>query len=98
MEAPTIHHNCAAERFEASVGGQLARVDYVLEGDTITFTHTIVPPSLQGRGIGTELARAALEDARSRGLKVVPMCSFIAQYIEAHPETRDLLATIRDGR
>ena len=56
------------------------------------FTHTEVPDALEGRGIGKRLVKAALDDARAQGLKVVPVCPFVKHYIENHPETQDLLA------
>jgi predicted GNAT family acetyltransferase len=57
----------------------------------ITFTHTEVPPELNGRGIGSTLVRGALEQVRFRGLKVVPKCPFVAAYMGKHPEFNDLL-------
>jgi predicted GNAT family acetyltransferase len=54
-------------------------------------THTGVPKPLRGRGIAAELVRAALEHARSRGLKVRPDCSYTEAYMRRHPETLDLL-------
>lgn len=59
---------------------------------TVTFTHTEVPEALEGRGIGAQLVRGALDDARARGEKVVPLCPFVAAYITRHPEYQDLLA------
>ena len=85
-----IRDNRAAGRYEADVGGGLAIAEYRLDGDTITFTHTEVPRELEGRGIGSRLARFALDDARARGLRVVPRCSFIADYIRHHPEDQSL--------
>ena len=58
----------------------------------IAFTHTEVHESLEGRGFGSRLAAAALDDAGRQGLDVVPHCPFIARYIERHPEYAGLLA------
>ena len=93
MTHPTIevHDNPAEGRFETSVDGTTAFAEYRLDGDRIAFTHTIVPPALEGRGVGSALVRAALDAARERGLKVVPRCSFVAAYMRRHPETLDLL-------
>lgn len=82
----------AKHRFELEEEGGTAFVTYLLEGDTITFTHTIVPEAMEGRGVGSELVRGALDEARGRGLKVVPNCSFVRHYIDSHEEYRDLLA------
>lgn len=81
----------AKHRFELEEEGGTAFVTYLLEGETITFTHTIVPEDLEGRGVGSKLVKGALDDARERGLKVVPACSFVRHYIETHEEYRDLL-------
>ena len=64
---------------------------YDRDGDRIVFTHTLVPASLEGRGIASVLARTALDDARSRHLRVVPLCPFVRDYIERHPEYQELV-------
>lgn len=91
MESDAIRDNAERHRFEVVVDGHLARADYVIEGDVITFTHTIVPPALEGRGIASRLIRHALSEARARGLRVVPQCPFVAAYIRKHPDWADLL-------
>ena len=91
MESDAIRDNAERHRFEVVVDGHLARADYVIDGDVITFTHTIVPPALEGRGIASRLIRHALSEARDRGLRVVPQCPFVAAYIRKHPEWTDLL-------
>lgn len=88
----TVRDNRAEQEFELDVDGHRAVAAYQLEGDTIVFTHTVVPPEIEGRGVGTKLIRAALDAARDARLKVVPQCRFVRSYIERHPETRDLLA------
>ena len=91
MDSDAIRDNAERSRFEVRVDGHLARADYVIDGDVITFTHTIVPPVLEGRGIASRLIRHALTEARARGLRVVPQCPFVAAYIRKHPECADLL-------
>jgi uncharacterized protein len=88
-----IRHNEAAERFEAIVGGQLARADYRLEHDVMRIFHTEVPPAFEGRGIAARLVSAAFEYAREKGLEVLPACSYVRDYVRRHPESRALLAT-----
>ena len=83
--------NEARKRFEIEVEGQRSVLDFELEKGTIVFTHTGVPPALEGRGIGTALAKAGLEYARSKNLKVIPACSFIQVYLRRHPEYADLV-------
>jgi predicted GNAT family acetyltransferase len=58
----------------------------------MTFTHTETPQRLRGRGIASRLVHGALEAVRARGLKVVPRCSFVANYVARHREFDDLLA------
>ena len=79
-------------RFELEEEGETAFITYIVEGERITLTHTIVPPEIEGRGVGSRLVRGALDDVRERGLKVVPQCSFVRGYIDRHEEYRDLLA------
>jgi uncharacterized protein len=74
------------KRFETTVEGHLASVEYIRHGDTIWFTHTKVPPELEGRGIGSALAKYVLDYATTNSLKVVPACAFIEDYIGSHPE------------
>jgi predicted GNAT family acetyltransferase len=92
MDSDAIRDNAERHRFEVVVDGHLARADYVIDGDVITFTHTIVPPALEGRGIASRLIRHGLSEARDRRLRVVPQCPFVAAYIRKHPEWADLLA------
>ena len=80
----------AAHRFEIVIEGQTAFAEYSLTEHNLTLPHTVVPDEFEGRGVGSQLARAALSFARERGLKVIPTCPFIAAYIEKHPEWHDL--------
>lgn len=87
-----VTNNEAAQQYELEVEGQLALAAYRLSDGRITFTHTEVPEALEGRGIGSKLVEAALDDARAQGLKVVPACPFVKHYMDKHPEVQDLLA------
>ena len=87
-----VVNNAAESRFEARVDSGLAFASYYLRGRTITFTHTEVPLAVEGRGVGNALARTALEHARAEGLRVVPLCRFIAAFIRRHPEYQPLVA------
>jgi predicted GNAT family acetyltransferase len=89
--ADDIINNTRGHRFELSVDGHLAKAWYRLAPGTITFTHTDVPEELEGRGIGSRLARFALDHARAEHLSVVALCPFIAGWIGRHPEYKDLL-------
>jgi hypothetical protein len=61
-------------------------------GGVIVIDHTGVPPELEGRGIGSALAKRVIADARALGLKIEPRCSFIVAQFQRHPEWNDLLA------
>jgi predicted GNAT family acetyltransferase len=88
----TIRDNPAKHRFEISLDdGSLAIAEYNLLPHSIVFTHTLVPPQFEGRGIGSALIRHALDSARERGLMVVPICPFFAAYFRKHAEVQDLL-------
>ena len=88
----TVTNDVAEQEFSLTVEGRRAVAAYQREGDRIVFTHTNVPPEIEGRGVGSKLIRGALDAVRDFGLKVVPQCPFVAAYIEKHPEYRDLLA------
>lgn len=79
-------------RYELDVDGTTAIAAYRRDGDNIVFTHTEVPSALEGRGIASRLIRGALADVRTRGLRVRPVCSFVAAYVQRHPEEQDLIA------
>lgn len=86
-DGATVTHDAAASRYELSLGGRVVgHADYVLQGDAVRFTHTEVDPGHEGQGLASKLAQFALEDVRTRGLKALPQCRFIAQYIARHEE------------
>jgi predicted GNAT family acetyltransferase len=87
-----VEHNFDARRFEIHYGDEMGRLEYHLRGQTIVYTHTVVPLVLEGHGIAGRLAGEALDYARNSGLSVVPLCPYVADYIEKHPEYRDLVA------
>jgi predicted GNAT family acetyltransferase len=82
------------ERFEARVDdGALAGVlTYQLTGAIIAYTHTKVEPAFEGQGIGSALARTAMEDARARGRTVVPICPFLTGWLDEHPGYENVVA------
>jgi predicted GNAT family acetyltransferase len=92
-----VTDNAARHRYEMVVDGITAYVTYVRRGDRLTLVHTEVPKALGGRGIGSSLATAVLEDARSRGLRVVPECDFIEAFIKRHSEFADLVVAPDDA-
>ena len=86
-----VRNNETESRFECTVDGKLSVVEYQTGPGKIIFTHTEVPEELSGRGIAKDMVAAALAYARNKKLRVVPLCSYVARYIERHPEYRDLV-------
>jgi predicted GNAT family acetyltransferase len=86
-DAPERH------RYEArdADGKRLGVVDYIRTDSMISFTHTEVDPAAEGQGIGSRLARHVLDQARTDGLKVQPLCPFIKGWISRHKEYEDVL-------
>src|SRR3954469_16738254 len=86
--------NTDEARYEARVGERIVGIaEYELTDDQgpIVFTHTEVLPDVEGQGVGTALARAALEDVRRRGLRLVPDCPFISAYLKRQDDWDDLI-------
>jgi predicted GNAT family acetyltransferase len=88
----TVTNNKQLSQLEAGVQGGMAVLRYQLHKDSLLLLHVRVPPAAQGHGIASELSRTAIEYARERGLKVVPVCPFIATYIRRHPEYAGIVA------
>jgi predicted GNAT family acetyltransferase len=77
--------NRERSRFELTVDGQTAFLDYDRKPDVMIMVHTEVPPALRGRHLADVLARRAIDAARSEGLRVVAVCPFVRKYMEKHP-------------
>ena len=83
--------NPERHRFELEQEGSVAFSAYRREPGRITITHTEVPEIFRGKGIGSALARGALDLVRASGDKLVALCPFTASYVKSHPEYQDLL-------
>lgn len=90
---PVLRKNPAEQRYEVIEHDQvLGHISYRPSASgAIDLIHTEVDPSQEGKGLGGQLARFALEDIRASGARAIPTCSFIARYIERHPD----LAAVR---
>jgi hypothetical protein len=87
-----VADNPSESRYEIRADGELAGFAQYRNADgRVTFFHTEIDPAYEGEGLGSRLARFALDDVRSHGQQVVPLCPFIAQYIRGHTEYLDLL-------
>ena len=87
-----IRQNDSLNRFEMDVAGGTALAFYRLADGVMTVTHTEVPAALRGRGIGSQMMHGVLQSARAQGLKVIPRCPFVADFIDRRPEYANLLA------
>lgn len=84
--------NPVEHRFEILVDGiEAGHSEYVRKGDLMIFTHTAIDPAFGGQGLGSQLARGALDAVRGAGDPILPLCPFIAGYIEKHPEYDDVV-------
>lgn len=83
----TIVNNRAASRYEALIDGRPAGYSTYAEGpDRVTFVHTVVRPRFEGRGVGSRLAKFAIDDVQARGLRITPVCPFVLAYLRRHHE------------
>ena len=90
-----ITNNTLKHRFETEIGSRTAFLNYILGDNVVTFTHTEVPASVSGRGVGTALVKAGLTYAIEKGLRVIPQCPFVADFISIHPQYQSLVEVPR---
>ena len=87
-----VHDEEEQQRYEAHLDGRLAGVaQYRRRDGSTVFTHTEVDDDFEGRGVGSSLIRAALDDVRARGETMAPLCPFVAAFVERHSEYADLV-------
>lgn len=94
---PTVVHDEEGQRFFVAEAGEVAELTYRTAGNQIIFQHTGVPSALEGRGIGSALAKAGLNYAQRQGMGVVPLCPFVRSYIERKPEYQPLVVRSDGG-
>jgi predicted GNAT family acetyltransferase len=93
----SVRDNPTEHRYEIYDGDQLAGFsEYKLTTDKISFTHTQTDPAFSGRGLAKQLVTHELDDARRRGLAVLPFCPYVRKVIAAHPEQYLDLVPARD--
>ncbi|MFD1824835.1 MULTISPECIES: GNAT family N-acetyltransferase [Mumia] len=85
--------NAEDQRYDLLVDGELAGTIVYRDprAGVRQLVHTEVRPELSGQGLASIIARAALDDARAKGLKVVPTCPYVASYVQKHTEYADLV-------
>ena len=89
---PRVVDNADEERYELWLGDRLAGVlEYASEPGATILVHTEVDPAFEGKGLASRLVAAALDDIRSRGLRMIPECPYVLSYLRRHPEDADLV-------
>lgn len=100
-----VSHSTGRDRYQITVDGAKAGFTEYLDRDTQRiFYHTEIDENFGGRGLGSTLIRQALADTRAAGLRIVPVCPFVAKYLKTHHEaddivdavTSDVLTALRD--
>ena len=86
----SVQHTPEQDRFEIQIDDDTAYLEYEQRGKTLILTHTYVPPALRGQGLAGKLTAHALDFARHEGKSVDPQCSYVAAFLDQHPEYADL--------
>lgn len=88
----SVTDNPGELRYELHVDGEFAgQIRYRRQPGAVVLVHTDVEPRFERHGLGSRLVQGALDDLRARGLKVVPLCPFVAEFIDRHPAYADLV-------
>ena len=92
MENYKLIDNVALHQYEFRIGDLIPRIEYIkTKNGEIYLTHPEVPSALEGKGVGSSLVRLALEDIERQQLRLVPLCPFVAGYVQKHPEWKRLV-------
>jgi predicted GNAT family acetyltransferase len=87
-----VRNNTERSRYELLLEGEVVGIaEYRVDGERIVFPHTVIDPEHRGQGLGEVLVQAALDDVRSTGRTIVPLCWFVAEFVDAHPDYADLV-------
>ena len=88
----TVFNDERRSRYQVKQGNRpIAFSEYELEPGRVVFTHTVVRPEFEGQGIGSRLAKFAIQDAQARGLRITPVCPFVRSYLRRHPEYESIV-------
>lgn len=85
-----VIQNAEENRFEVWIEGLLSKLDYTENGGSIAMTHVGVPVEFRGMGIAAIITRSALEYARSKSLRVIPICPYVISYLRRNPQYMEL--------
>jgi uncharacterized protein len=92
-DTPQTRRNDAQHRYEIHHEGRLAgHLAWRDRAEVLELVHTEIDPAFEGRGLAGQLVRFALDDARGAGRRIQPSCTYVAAWIQRHPEYQDLVA------
>jgi uncharacterized protein len=87
--------NPQLSQYEAFADGELVGfAAYNQTADAVLLPHVEVRREFNGQGIGTQLAKHALDDVRRQGLRAVPLCPFVVDFVARHPEYQDVVTSL----
>lgn len=85
-----IRHDERNHTFETMIDGKRSHLDYEIQKEGVhekmLFTHTFAAPEHRGKGVAAALTEAGLQYARENGYEIVPLCSYVAAYLDRHPQ------------
>jgi predicted GNAT family acetyltransferase len=94
-----VKNNPDRRRYEIEVDDEIAGfAQYRERPGLLALTHTEIDERFEGQGLGSELVSSVLDEARKRGLSVLPFCPFVNEYIQRHREYVDLVPEDKRGR
>ncbi|MEU3856384.1 GNAT family N-acetyltransferase [Streptomyces sp. NPDC028722] len=89
--APVVERVDTRKRYEILVDGKRAGLTaYRDRGEQRVFFHTEVDDAFAGQGLASRLVQEALTDVRKSGKRIVPVCPYVAAFLERHDEFADI--------
>lgn len=90
LDTLEITNNTSENRFEVWVNELGSKLDYIEDKDSFAITHVGVHPDLRGGGVAGKLMQFAMDYAKEKSLRVIPICSYAIAWIQRHPEYKEL--------
>lgn len=92
MDDYELIDNTENHQYEFHIGKLVPKIEYIKsKNGEIYLTHTEVPVQLEGKGVGSQLVEKVLKDIEQQGLRLVPLCPFVAGYIKKHLDWRRIV-------
>jgi len=86
-----VIHDIEKQKFFVVIDGLESHLEYVKVENVLNLNHTYVPGELRGKGIAGKIVKAALTYAEENNLKIIPSCSYVADYVQQYKEYQPLL-------